>query len=625
MSDPIEPDPTRPDPTRPDTTEPDTTEPDTTEPDPVQIARIPSRPFPPATLTHIPIAEIDADALARDRTRHDEPALIELRALHRQVRPAHADRGLRPRRRPTRPSPHGLISGFRRLAAFRGLYEFDRPGKIRHHPRLPPHPADLAQAMTAMVEENAIRVEISPWEQAMIAVKAARSEAYPGIDAAIAAFYGNLNRLKRTRIRAVAQVADELDGWLTAPETLSLRQLLRLAPLIARGYGDLLRATLADTRNDPDAEWRALLPILARSRAPRARGGRRPPRPPAPHPRPPLPRPLHPPRAHPHRLVPSSSAAATPPATCSTASSTRSSACSARPSPATSPSTSPRPTAADATPGAGHRRPACRQCARSGRSLPRASPARAQNRPTCRRYRGLYEPRARRALASCPRGHGELPAQALPRSAGFLADGRPASAITRQRSAESRKWKPPRTQARRPCRYTSARSTARASRRLRNHLSIFRLPERRVRVVELTTNGGRRTAGVNRSFSDRQRDATATPAALSPRRSRCAEHCTPLSPRRPPTIRTAADQEPDRAPTTAPTTAISHVTCRQAKAPTISNLQICCWRPAAVNERCATGCREILNIIFGLSKSTSSHCHRDIFRIRLIGKTMPLP
>ena len=135
---------------------------------------------------------------------------------------------------------------------------------------------------------------------------------------------------------------------------------------------------------------------------------------------------------------------------------------------------------------------------------------------------------------------------------GFLADGRPASAITRQRSARARgSGTPPRTQARRPCRYTSARSTARASRRLRNHLSIFRLPERRVRVVELTTNGGRRTAGVNRSFSrpptaDAIRDVRAGTDA--PEEADCAEHCHTGCRHEcaADNSGTAADQEPDR-------------------------------------------------------------------------------
>ena len=118
-----------------------------------------------------------------------------------------------------------------------------------------------------MVEENAIRGEISPWERAAIAMRSARAGLYPGIDAAVDAIYLNLTRARRARIRAIAHLADELDGHLDAPETLSERQLLRLAPLVPRGYGDLLRATLAETEG-PEAQWRALLPVLLEAERP---------------------------------------------------------------------------------------------------------------------------------------------------------------------------------------------------------------------------------------------------------------------------------------------------------------------------------------------------------------------
>ena len=157
-----------------------------------------------------------------------------------------------------------------------------------------------------MVEENAIRAELSPWEQAMVAVKSARAEAHPGIDAAIEdALRQPLppearppahHRPPRRRPRRLPD----------RPETLSDRQLLRLAPLIPRGYGDLLRATLAETAADrPRRRMARPPPDPPRSRTPRAHRPRpRPPRPPPPRPRPPPPRPHHPPRADPARLGP---------------------------------------------------------------------------------------------------------------------------------------------------------------------------------------------------------------------------------------------------------------------------------------------------------------------------------
>jgi ParB family chromosome partitioning protein len=220
----------------------------------------------------IPLAEIDEHALSRDRASVDETALTELRL-------SIATHGLRmpievfELAEPYRSFRYGLISGFRRLAAVRSLSEtFHDKTRFAAIPAFLRTPKDAAEVYVHMVEENAIRAEVSPWEQAMVAVKSARAEAYAGIDAAIEALYLNLSRQKRNRLRAIAHLADELDGYLTAPETLSERQLLRLAPLIPRGYGDLIRASLADTRDDPDAEWRALLPILAEAERPEPEG-----------------------------------------------------------------------------------------------------------------------------------------------------------------------------------------------------------------------------------------------------------------------------------------------------------------------------------------------------------------
>ncbi len=252
----------------------------------------------------IPLAEIDEHALSRDRTAIDEASLTELRL-------SIATHGLRmpievfALAEPHGPHRYGLISGFRRLAAVRALAEtFHDKSRFAAIPAFLRTPKDAADVYVQMVEENAIRAEVSPWEQAMVAVKSARAEAFPGIDAAIEALYANLSRQKRARLRTIAHLACDLDGYLTAPETLSLRQLLRLAPLIPRGYGDLLRATLTDTPRRPGGRMARPPPDPRRGRAPRARDHHpAPPRPPAPHPRPRQPRHPHPPRAHPHRLV----------------------------------------------------------------------------------------------------------------------------------------------------------------------------------------------------------------------------------------------------------------------------------------------------------------------------------
>ena len=114
-----------------------------------------------------------------------------------------------------------------------------------------------------MVEENAIRAEVSPWEQGAIAVAARDRGVFASVDASVEALYPSFSRQKRARVRAAAQVAEDLQDQFTAPETLSARQILRIAAALTRGYGDLIRHALGESRSrDADSQWRLILPIL---------------------------------------------------------------------------------------------------------------------------------------------------------------------------------------------------------------------------------------------------------------------------------------------------------------------------------------------------------------------------
>jgi ParB family chromosome partitioning protein len=100
----------------------------------------------------------------------------------------------------------------------------------------------------------------------MVAVAGHRHELFDSVDAAIATLYKNFSRQKQHRVRSVARVADELDGILTAPEALSLRQLLRIAAALTRNYGGLMRHALEEASDKaPEEQWRLLLPILVES------------------------------------------------------------------------------------------------------------------------------------------------------------------------------------------------------------------------------------------------------------------------------------------------------------------------------------------------------------------------
>lgn len=212
-------------------------------------------------IQHLPLDAISADALARDRLVLAPDALAELKlsilksGLRQPIEVYTLLEGNDP--------PYGLISGYRRLSAFRALVA-DGMKRFATIPAFIREPATVAEAMIAMVEENAIRAEISPWEQAMAAVTACEHGHFDTVEAAIDGLYGTLSRDKRRRVRAVAHLAEELQGSLAAPETLSLRQLLRLAAAASRGYGDLMHHALSESRSkQPEAQWRLLQPILA--------------------------------------------------------------------------------------------------------------------------------------------------------------------------------------------------------------------------------------------------------------------------------------------------------------------------------------------------------------------------
>ena len=120
-------------------------------PDPVQL---------------IPLDAIDEAALTRDRAALDPGAQHELSA-------SIAISGLRmpvevfELAEPRGPHRYGLISGFRRLAAFRVMHaEALDKQRFAAIPAFVRQPKSLAKALTAMVEENVIRADTSPCQRA---------------------------------------------------------------------------------------------------------------------------------------------------------------------------------------------------------------------------------------------------------------------------------------------------------------------------------------------------------------------------------------------------------------------------------------------------------------------------
>ncbi len=194
----------------------------------------------------IPVASIDETALTRDRATIDPEALTELQL-------SVARSGLRmpvevfKLREPRGGITHGLISGFRRVAVFRKLHELSKQEKYLSIPAFVREPASVAEAVVAMVEENEIRSDLSPYERGMVAVAAKEQGLYGTIEEAVDALYSTATRQKRGRLRMLARLAEEIEGAMTEPEALSQARALRLARAFQAGLGDLIIATLEET------------------------------------------------------------------------------------------------------------------------------------------------------------------------------------------------------------------------------------------------------------------------------------------------------------------------------------------------------------------------------------------
>lgn len=218
-----------------------------------------------AEIRLIPVSDILDDALVRDRKslaqdQFDELRLSILKHGLRHPIEIFALEGCE--------KPWALISGFRRLAAFRRLVD-DGMRRYAEVPAFVRTPATIADALTSMVEENAIRADVSPWEQARLAVIACDHKHFDTVDAAIDTLFATLHRDRRRRLRCIAHLVVELEDVLVAPETYSQARLLRLSGAVARGFADVIRHALGELRQrDPELQWRHLLPLLAESEDP---------------------------------------------------------------------------------------------------------------------------------------------------------------------------------------------------------------------------------------------------------------------------------------------------------------------------------------------------------------------
>ena len=229
----------------------------------------------PDTVHRIALAEIDDAALARDRSGLAEDALTELRlsiAASGLRMPIELFELSEPRVSSSgQPHRYGLLSGLRRLHAYRELFDLTGEERYTTIPAFLRAPGTMAEAMAAMVEENEIREALSPWERGRIAWLAHRQEIFPTIEEAVAKLYPAANKAKRARLRSIAHLVDELDGFLTAPEHLNEHRLLRIEAAFRAGFDNVIRTALEESSlGAPQTQWQLLLPILTEAETPPA-------------------------------------------------------------------------------------------------------------------------------------------------------------------------------------------------------------------------------------------------------------------------------------------------------------------------------------------------------------------
>ena len=215
---------------------------------------------------HIPLHQIDTDALLRDRTTLDPTALTDLAAsiardgLRQPIEVWHLTQ-------PTSQHCYGLISGLRRLTAHQRLAPTNPtfatiPAFIRT-------PASIPDAMAQMVAENEIRSDPSPWERGLLLATTVQQGLFPTLDQAVAALHPTATRQKRSRLRALAMVAEELEGCLATPEALTTPQIERLAAALRGNLTPLIHQVLSEHPNASlQTQWNALIPTLSEALSP---------------------------------------------------------------------------------------------------------------------------------------------------------------------------------------------------------------------------------------------------------------------------------------------------------------------------------------------------------------------
>ena len=189
----------------------------------------------------IPLDHVARDHLVRDRliVDPDEMAALKdsLRARGQQTPVEVVDLGS---------GTYGLLSGWRRVTALAELHAETGEARFATVQALLRTPETAEAAYTAMVEENEIRVALSPYERARIVAQSVEQGVFPSRKQALQTLFSAASRAKRSKIGSFLPVVEALDGVLRFPGALTERLGLRLSKALSEApeFGRVLRVRL---------------------------------------------------------------------------------------------------------------------------------------------------------------------------------------------------------------------------------------------------------------------------------------------------------------------------------------------------------------------------------------------
>lgn len=213
----------------------------------------------------LPLEAIVEDYLIRDRIEAEPEALAalvqSLRSRGQQTPVEVSDLGQ---------GRYGLISGWRRLVALRGLWAETGESRFATVQALLRKPEAGADPYVAMVEENEIRAGLSFYERARIVMRATEAGIFADERQALQSLFSTGSAPRRSKIKSFIQVVRALDGSLRFPARIPERLGLALVKAIEadEGFAPGLRARLAEEAPATAEEETALLNLALRGTRP---------------------------------------------------------------------------------------------------------------------------------------------------------------------------------------------------------------------------------------------------------------------------------------------------------------------------------------------------------------------